>query len=69
MKISICIPTWEQYGKGLEFLKNNFDKILNQTYKNFNVIISDHSIDNEIKNLCESYSDKFEIKYFMRHIV
>ena len=63
MKISICIPTWEQYGRGLDFLKNNFDCILNQTYKNFNVIISDHSLDDNIKNLCNSYSDKFEIKY------
>lgn len=63
MKISICIPTWEQYGRGLEFLKNNFEQILNQTYKNFNVIISDHSKDDKIKLLCDSYSDKFEIKY------
>ena len=49
MKISICIPTWEQYGKGVNFLKNNFDRILTQTYKNFNVIISDHSKNDEIK--------------------
>jgi len=63
VKISICIPTWEQYGRGLEFLKNNFEQILNQTYKNFNVIISDHSKDDKIKLLCDSYSDKFEIKY------
>ena len=40
MKISICIPTWEQYGRGFEFLKNNFKVLLSQTYKNFNVIIS-----------------------------
>lgn len=64
MKISICIPTWEQYGRGVEFLKNNLEKILTQTYKNFNVIISDHSKDDNIKVLCESYSDKIEIKYF-----
>lgn len=63
MKISICIPTWEQYGRGSDFLKNNFDRILTQTYKNFNVIISDHSVDDGIKNLCDLYSDKFEIKY------
>jgi hypothetical protein len=31
MKISICIPTWEQYGRGVEFLKNNFEQILKQT--------------------------------------
>jgi glycosyltransferase involved in cell wall biosynthesis len=64
MKVSICIPTWEQYGKGFEFLKKNFDTILNQTYKNFNVIVSDHSKDDHIKSLCDLYSHKFEIKYF-----
>ena len=64
MKISICIPTWEQYGKGVEFLKNTFESILIQSYKNFNVIISDHSKNEDIKLLCDLYSDKFEIKYF-----
>jgi glycosyltransferase involved in cell wall biosynthesis len=63
MKISICIPTWEQYGRGVEFLRNNFDHILTQTYKNFNVIISDHSKNDEIKLLCDLYSNNFEIKY------
>jgi glycosyltransferase involved in cell wall biosynthesis len=64
MKISICIPTWEQYGRGVEFLKNNFEVLLSQTYKNFNVIISDHSKDDNIKLLCDEYSNYFEIKYF-----
>jgi len=64
MKISICIPTWEQYGRGVEFLKNNFEVLLSQTYKNFNVIISDHSKDDNIKLLCDEYSNHFEIKYF-----
>lgn len=63
-KISICIPTWEQYGRGSEFLKNNFERVLTQTYKNFNVIISDHSKNNDINLLCNAYSDKIEIKYF-----
>jgi len=64
MKISICIPTWEQYGRGVEFLKNNFEQILKQTYNNFNVIISDHSNDGNIKSLCDYYSSQIEIKYF-----
>jgi glycosyltransferase involved in cell wall biosynthesis len=64
MKFSICIPTWEQYGRGVEFLKNNFEVLLSQTYKNFNVIISDHSKDDNIKLLCDEYSNHFEIKYF-----
>ena len=64
MKISICIPTWEQYGRGVEFLKNNFEQILKQTYRNFNVIISDHSKDGNIKSICDHYSSQIEIKYF-----
>lgn len=63
VKVSICIPTWEQYGRGVEFLKNNFERILLQTYTNFNVVISDHSKDDQIKLLCDEYSNSFEIKY------
>lgn len=62
-KISICIPTWEQYGRGIEFLKYNFEKLSTQTYKNFNVVISDHSKNDNIKNLCVLYSQNFEIFY------
>lgn len=63
MKISICIPTWEQYGKGTDFLNHLLNTIVTQTYKNFNVIISDHSINDDIKNLCESFKDKIEFFY------
>ena len=64
MTLLQCIPTWEQYGRGVEFLKNNFEQILKQTYKNFNVIISDHSKDDNIESLCEQYSSQIDIKYF-----
>jgi len=63
MKISICIPTWEQYGKGVGFLRYNFEQINLQTYRNFNIIISDHSQNEDIKSLCDLYSEKFEIVY------
>lgn len=63
MKISICIPTYEYYGQGVEFLTKLFDTINTQTYKNFNVVISDHSITNVIEVLCNEYKNKFEIIY------
>lgn len=63
MKISICVPTYEYDGRGVEFLTQLFNSIDNQTYKNFNVIISDHSQNNEIKVLCDEYKNKFEILY------
>lgn len=62
-KISICIPTWEQHGKGVSFLEQLFVSIESQTYKNYNVVVSDQSLNDEIKNLCETFSNKFHIIY------
>lgn len=62
-KISICIPTYESSGKGVFFLKKNIDKILDQTYKNYEIIISDHSIDSDIENFVISLKDE-KIKYY-----
>lgn len=62
-KISICIPTWEQHGKGASFLEQLFVSIESQTYKNYNVVVSDQSLNDEIKNLCETFSNKFDIIY------
>ena len=62
--ISIAIPTWEYNGKGAEVLRYSFEKMETQTFKNFNVVISDHSKDDEIKNLCESWQNKLDIKYY-----
>jgi len=64
MKFSICIPTYEMKGHGTEFLIQNFIKIKNQTFKDFEVIISDHSQDNRIKRICEEWSNFMDIKYF-----
>ena len=61
--ISICIPCYEMGGQGYSLLKRSFDHIQNQTYKDIEVIISDHSTDTEIKKLCDEYSNIFDIKY------
>lgn len=62
--ISICIPTYEMNGKGVEYLNYSFNILYQQTYTDFEVIISDHSISNEIKNLCEDWNKILNIKYF-----
>lgn len=65
MKISICIPTYEMGGKGKDVLKRNFDIFLTQTYKDFEVVISDNSEDDEIQNLCtQSEYSSLPINYF-----
>jgi glycosyltransferase involved in cell wall biosynthesis len=62
-KISICIPTYECSGRGVEFLTKLIQSIEIQTYKNFNIIISDHSLNDDIKNFCNDLKDIFEILY------
>ena len=64
MKVSICIPCYEMHGKGGEFLSFNLSKILNQTYKNYEVVVSDHSVSNLIKDVCDHYSSLgMDVKY------
>jgi hypothetical protein len=62
--ISVCIPTYEMHGLGHDFLKHSFDILYQQTFKDFNVIISDHSKNDLIKNLCTIYSEKLNIHYY-----
>jgi glycosyltransferase involved in cell wall biosynthesis len=57
MKFSIVIPTWEQHGFGLSFLTHLLESISFQTLKDFEIIISDHSVSDEIKNLVFSFSN------------
>lgn len=52
--ISVCIPTYEMRGEAVRVLTRSFEMLKKQTYKNFEVVVSDNSEDNKIKNLCES---------------
>lgn len=63
MKISIAIPTWECYGKGGEFLDDLLRTIEIQTFKNFEVCISDHSKDDKVLNKVKEFQNKFDIVY------
>ncbi len=61
--LSICIPTYEMKGNGVNFLEHSFKKLTQQTFKDFEIIISDHSLDEEIKNLCVKYEKILNIVY------
>lgn len=52
------------HGLGEKFLRHSFDVLTKQTFKDFNVIISDHSRTDIIKNLCDEYKDKLDIHYY-----
>ena len=59
---SIAIPCWDIEGKGVEYLEYSFNILAQQTFTDFNVIISDHSLDDNIKNLCQDWSTLLNIK-------
>lgn len=63
-QLTICIPTYEMRGYGHVFLEKSFNILVNQTFKNFDVVISDHSKDNKILDLCEKYKDRLRINYY-----
>ena len=63
MRVSICIPTHEAGGHGHEYLNELLGTIKGQSYQNFEVIVSDHSKNNDIMTVCEAYSDAIEIRY------
>lgn len=58
--ISICIPAF----KRTDFLKRLLDSIAIQTYTNFEVIVTDDSPSNEVKELCAQYEHDFTLYYY-----
>lgn len=63
-KVSICIPTWESNGYAEIFIRDLFDSIKKQTFNDYEVCISDHSLNDVILDVCEEYANYFDIKYF-----
>jgi O-methyltransferase len=62
--VSVAIPCYEMHGRGAEFLDFSLSKIHQQTYKNIEVIISDHSQGDDIENICKKWGNSLDIKYF-----
>ena len=66
--ISVAIPAYESHGRSEEFVRLQFEKFTEQTYKDFEVVISDHSKDNVIQDVCEEYIDKLNIVYIRNEL-
>jgi hypothetical protein len=61
---SIAIPTYEMNGNGGDFLNFSLNILNNQTFKDFEVVISDHSLNDDIKNVVNKWKNLLDIKYF-----
>lgn len=57
--ISICIPAY----KNAAYLKRLLDSISIQTYKSFEVVVTDDSPEDEVHRLCQTYQEKFALRY------
>jgi glycosyltransferase involved in cell wall biosynthesis len=60
-KYSIAIPAYEAGGVGHEVLEYLLETIKMQTFRDFEVVVSDHSVDNKIQILCEKYKPFYHI--------
>jgi len=65
-KVSICIPVYNQ----IHLLKMNLDSILMQEYTDYEIIVTDDSSTNMVKDFIISYNHSFEgkIKYYKNNV-
>jgi len=61
MKLSIAIPTSDMKEKGF-FFKRCLDSLWNQTFQDFEVVVTDNSDDDLIREICDYY--RTGINYF-----
>lgn len=62
-KLSVCIPTYEMYGLGGRYLSQSLDSLSRQTFTDFDIVISDHSRDSSIRDVCKAYMNRLDIHY------
>jgi len=58
--ISICIPTYNS----AKLLRKCLDSIVNQTYPNKEIIISDNASTDETEKIVKEYVKKYKVKYY-----
>ncbi|HXB93284.1 MAG TPA: glycosyltransferase [Puia sp.] len=58
--ISVCIPAYKNIG----FLRRLLDSIAIQTFRDFEVVVTDDSPDETVGQLCTEYVSRFRMHYF-----
>ncbi len=58
--ISICIPAY----KRTHYLQRLLQSVASQTFRDFEVVISDDSNDNSVELIVKEFEDKFFIRYY-----
>jgi GT2 family glycosyltransferase len=64
-KISICVPVYSmKNGNSEKFLVEYFSNLMFQTFKDFDVIVSDQNPEGNLKSICDTFSYALDIKYY-----
>lgn len=61
--VSICVPVYEKNGRGVDQLRQLLDSLCNQTYRRFEVVISDDSKGDAVRDFLASTGYKLDINY------
>jgi hypothetical protein len=62
-RVSVCIPTYEMHGYGAAFLGRSLAALDRQTLSDFEVVVSDHSLDATLESLCRNRRQRFALRY------
>jgi glycosyltransferase involved in cell wall biosynthesis len=60
---SICIPAYGMSGKGAFYLDQALRSIYAQTFTDYEVIVSDHSTDDALGDVCKTWQDRLRLLY------
>ena len=66
MFLTVGIPTYEMKPNGAAFVDFSLGKLSTQTYKDFEVVISDHSQDDAVQKIAEKWSGVMKINYIRK---
>src|SRR3989344_6387452 len=64
VKVSICIPTYKQ----VDYLRKTLNSVLVQDFHDYELIITDDSSDDSVKNLLKEFDFKGKLKYYHNKI-
>jgi glycosyltransferase involved in cell wall biosynthesis len=66
LKVSIATAAYEMKGRGALFLGQLCSTLLGQSHKEFELVVSDDSENDEVMNLCKDVSNHLDVRY-VRH--
>lgn len=62
--VSICIPAYQN----VNTLRRLFDSIVTQTFTDYEVVVTDDTRDDSVKNLCSEFADTFPVLIYRKNV-